>query len=165
MCPCVRPLHLKPECAVRSASEFQGSGRRFELKGECNGAGSVEDYAHHPTELAATLATAKEMGYERVIAVHQPFTYSRTKALMDDFAAVLRQADQCVLLPIMGSREVDDGSVKSEDLAAKIPGSIVVDGLESAANWVKQNAREGDLVVCMSCGDLYKACDMMVGKA
>ena len=97
--------------------------------------------------------------------VHQPFTYSRTKALMDDFAAVLRQADQCVLLPIMGSREVDDGSVKSEDLAAKIPGSIVVDGLESAANWVKQNAREGDLVVCMSCGDLYKACDMMVGKA
>ena len=117
------------------------------------------------TELAAALATAKEMGYERVIAVHQPFTYSRTKALMDDFAAVLRQADQCVLLPIMGSREVDDGSVKSEDLAAKIPGSIVVDGLESAANWVKQNAREGDLVVCMSCGDLYKACDMMVGKA
>ena len=114
---------------------------------------------------AATMATAKKMGHKPIIAVHQPFTYSRTKALMDDFAAVLRQADQCVLLPIMGSREVDDGSVKSEDLAAKIPGSIVVDGLESAANWVKQNAREGDLVVCMSCGDLYKACDMMVGKA
>ena len=165
MCCCVRPLGLKPEDAVRAAEQFHGTGRRFEIKGECNGAVIVDDYAHHPTELAATLATAKEMGYERVIAVHQPFTYSRTKALMDDFAAVLRQADQCVLLPIMGSREVDDGSVKSEDLAAKIPGSIVVDGLESAANWVKQNAREGDLVVCMSCGDLYKACDMMVGKA
>ena len=165
MCCCVRPLGLKPEDAVRAAEQFHGTGRRFEIKGECNGAVIVDDYAHHPTELAATLATAKEMGYDRVIAVHQPFTYSRTKALMDDFAAVLRQADQCVLLPIMGSREVDDGSVKSEDLAAKIPGSIVVDGLESAANWVKQNAREGDLVVCMSCGDLYKACDMMVGKA
>ena len=165
MCACVRPLHLKPEDAVRAAAEFHGTGRRFEIKGECNGAPVVDDYAHHPTELAATMATAKKMGYKRIIAVHQPFTYSRTKALMDDFAAVLRQADQCVLLPIMGSREVDDGSVKSEDLAAKIPGSIVVDGLESAANWVKQNAREGDLVVCMSCGDLYKACDMMVGKA
>ena len=151
--------------AERAAAEFHGTGRRFEIKGECNGAPVVDDYAHHPTELAATMATAKKMGYKRIIAVHQPFTYSRTKALMDDFAAVLRQADQCVLLPIMGSREVDDGSVKSEDLAAKIPGSIVVDGLESAANWVKQNAREGDLVVCMSCGDLYKACDMMVGKA
>ena len=165
MCCCVRPLGLQPADAERAAAEFHGTGRRFEIKGECNGAPVVDDYAHHPTELAATMATAKKMGYKRIIAVHQPFTYSRTKTLMDDFAAVLRQADQCVLLPIMGSREVDDGSVKSEDLAAKIPGSIVVDGLESAANWVKQNAREGDLVVCMSCGDLYKACDMMVGKA
>ena len=124
----------------------------------------VDDYAHHPTELAATLATAKEMGYDRVIAVHQPFTYSRTKMLMDDFAKVLRAADQVVLLPIMGGREKDDGSVRSEDLAAKLPGSVVVDGLEGAAAWVRQNAKKGDLVVCMSCGDLYKAADMMVEK-
>ena len=164
MCCCVRPLGLTAQDAERAAAEFHGTGRRFEIKGECNGAPVVDDYAHHPTELAATMATAKKMGYKRIIAVHQPFTYSRTKALMDDFAAVLRQADQCVLLPIMGSREVDDGSVKSEDLAARIPGCVVVDGLESAANWVKANAHEGDLVVCMSCGDLYKACDMMVGK-
>ena len=160
-----KKLGLSLEVIATGLSGFHGTERRFEKKGEFNGVTVIDDYAHHPTELAATMATAKKMGYKRIIAVHQPFTYSRTKALMDDFAAVLRQADQCVLLPIMGSREVDDGSVKSEDLAAKIPGSIVVDGLESAANWVKQNAREGDLVVCMSCGDLYKACDMMVGKA
>ena len=122
----------------------------------------VDDYAHHPTEMAATLATAKELGYDRVIAVHQPFTYSRTKMLMDDFVKVLKEADQVVLLPVMGGREADDGSVKSEDLAAKLPGSVVVDGLQGAADWVKQNARKGDLVVCMSCGDLYKAADMMV---
>ena len=165
MCCCVRPLGLKPEDAVRAAEEFHGTGRRFEIKGECNGAVIVDDYAHHPTELAATLATAKEMGYDRVIAVHQPFTYSRTKMLMDEFAKVLRAADQVVLLPIMGGREKDDGSVKSEDLAAKLPGSVVVSGLEGAADWVKKNAKKGDLVICMSCGDLYKACDMMVGKA
>lgn len=58
--------------------------------------------------------------------------------------------------------EKDDGTVKSEDLAAKLPGSVVVDGLEGAAAWVRQNAKKGDLVVCMSCGDLYKAADMMV---
>ena len=81
---------------------------------------------------------------------------------MQDFAKVLSTADQVVLLPIMGSREVDDGSVRSEDLAAKIPGSVVVGGLKEAADWVKTNARKGDLVVCMSCGDLYKAADMMV---
>ena len=158
-------LGVAPEVICSTLGKFTGVHRRFEVLGKFEGVTVADDFAHHPTELAATMATAKKMGYKRIIAVHQPFTYSRTKALMDDFAAVLRQADQCVLLPIMGSREVDDGSVKSEDLAAKIPGSIVVDGLESAANWVKQNAREGDLVVCMSCGDLYKACDMMVGKA
>ena len=162
MCCCVRPLGLKPEDAVRAAKEFHGTGRRFEIKGECNGAVIVDDYAHHPTEMAATLATAKEMGYDRVIAVHQPFTYSRTKMLMDDFVKVLKEADGVVLLPIMGGREADDGSVKSEDMAAKLPGSVVVDGLQGAADWVKQNARKGDLVVCMSCGDLYKAADMMV---
>jgi UDP-N-acetylmuramate--alanine ligase len=165
MCCCVPALGLKPEDAVRAAEQFHGAGRRFEIKGECNGAVIVDDYAHHPTELDATLKTAREMGYKRLIAVHQPFTYSRTKTLMDDFATVLKQADLTVLLPIMGSREVDDGSVKSEDLAAKIPGSIVVNGLDAAASWVKANAREGDLVVCMSCGDLYKAADKMVGKA
>ena len=162
MCCCVRPLGLTPEDAVRAAKEFHGTGRRFEIKGECNGAVIVDDYAHHPTEMAATLATAKELGYDRVIAVHQPFTYSRTKMLMDDFVKVLKEADGVVLLPIMGGREADDGSVKSEDMAAKLPGSVVVDGLQGAADWVRQNARKGDLVVCMSCGDLYKAADMMV---
>lgn len=162
MCCCVRPLGLAPADAERAALAFKGAGRRFEIKGECSGAVIVDDYAHHPTELAATLKTAKSLGYQRVIAVHQPFTFSRTKALMEDFAAVLKEADQVVLLPIMGSREVGDGSVKSEDLAAKLPGSVVVDGLEGAAAWVKANAKEGDLVVCMSCGDLYKAADMMV---
>ncbi len=162
MCCCVRPLGLQPADAERAAEAFKGTGRRFEVKGECNGAVVVDDYAHHPTELAATLKTAKSLGCKRVIAVHQPFTYSRTKALLADFARVLAGADQVVLLPIMGSREVDDGSVKSEDLAARLPGSVVVDGLESAAAWVKANAKPGDLVVCMSCGDLYKAADMMV---
>ena len=124
MCCCVRPLGLKPEDAVRAAKEFRGTGRRFEIKGECNGAVIVDDYAHHPTEMAATLATAKEMGYDRVIAVHQPFTYSRTKMLMNDFVKVLKEADGVVLLPVMGGREADDGSVKSEDMAAKLPGSV-----------------------------------------
>ena len=162
MCCCVRPLGLTPADAERAAAEFKGTGRRFEVKGECNGAVVIDDYAHHPAEMAATLKTARQMGYDRIIAVHQPFTYSRTKELMDDFAEVLKTADIAVLLPIMGSREVDDGSVSTEELSAKVPGSVVVDRLESAAAWVKANAKQGDLVVCMSCGDLYKAADMMV---
>ena len=80
------------QCANALLS-FKGACRRFEVYGECNGAVVVDDYAHHPTEMRATLTTAKELGYKRLIAVHQPFTYSRTKMLLDDFADVLKLAD------------------------------------------------------------------------
>ena len=143
---------------------FTGAGRRFEVYGECNGALVIDDYAHHPTELRATLNTAKEMGYKRLIAVHQPFTYSRTKMLFNDFVDVLKIPDITVLTPIMGSREPNDPTITSAKLAAQIPNSVLVDSLEAAADWVKQNAREGDLVITLGCGDIYKASKMMVKK-
>lgn len=162
MCAVCRSIGLTVGQCAEAARSFKGAGRRFEVYGECNGAVVMDDYAHHPTELRATLTTAKELGYKRVIAVHQPFTYSRTKMLLDDFADVLKLADITVLTPILGSREVDDGSICSADLAAKLPGSVLVDSLEAAAAWVKQNAQEGDLVITLGCGDVYKASKMMV---
>ena len=114
------------------------------------------------TELRATLNTAKELGYKRLIAVHQPFTYSRTKMLFNDFVDVLKIPDVAVITPIMGSREPNDPTITSAKLAAQIPGSVLVDSLEAAADWVKQNAREGDLVITLGCGDIYKASKMMV---
>ena len=115
-------------------------------------------------ELRATLTTAKEMGYKRLIAVHQPFTYSRTKLLFNDFVDVLKIPDITVLTPIMGSREPNDPTITSAKLAAQIPGSVLVNSLEEAAEWVKQNAREGDLVITLGCGDIYKASKMMVAE-
>lgn len=164
MCAVCRSVGLSVEQCAEAAASFKGAGRRFEVYGECNGAVVVDDYAHHPTELRATLNTAKKLGYQRVIAVHQPFTYSRTKMLLDDFVDVLKLADITVLTPILGSREVDDGSIHSADLAARLPGSVLVDSLEAAADWVKQNAREGDLVITLGCGDVYKASKLMVAK-
>ena len=113
-------------------------------------------------ELRATLNTAKEMGYKRLIAVHQPFTYSRTKMLFNDFVDVLKIPDITVLTPIMGSREPNDPTITSAKLAAQIPGSVLVDSLQAAADWVKQNAQPGDLVITLGCGDIYKASKMMV---
>ena len=164
MCAVCRTLGLTVEDCAAAALNFKGAGRRFEIYGECNGALVVDDYAHHPTELEATLKTAKSMGYKRVVAVHQPFTFSRTRTLLNEFAQVLQLADVVVLTPILGSREVDDGSVKTADLAAKIPGCIEVDSLEAAANWVKQNCGAGDLVLTLGCGDVYKASKMMTGQ-
>lgn len=164
MCAVCRTLGLTVEECAAAALDFKGAGRRFEIYGECNGALVVDDYAHHPTELEATLKTARSMGYKRVVAVHQPFTYSRTRALLDEFARVLQLADVVVLTPILGSREVDDGSVKTADLAAKIPGSIEVDSLDAAADWVKANCGAGDLVITLGCGDVYKASKRMTGQ-
>ena len=164
MCAVCMSLGLTAQQCADAAKHFKGAGRRFELVGECNGATVVDDYAHHPAELEATLNAARKMGYLRLIAVHQPFTYSRTKALMDDFAAVLQKADVTVLTPILGSREVDDGSVKTADLAAKIPGAVEVDSLDAAAEWVKNNARRGDLVITLGCGDVYKCAKLMLGQ-
>ena len=158
----LRILNLTPEDAAVAAEHFTGAARRFQILGEVNGATVVDDYAHHPTEVRATLETAKSLGYNQVWAVHQPFTYSRTKALMDDFVSALEIADHVVITPIMGSREVDDGSVKSEDLAARIPGSVVVGGLQEAADYIKAHAQKGDLVITLGCGDVYKAANMML---
>ena len=162
MCAVCRFAGLTVEQCAAAAASFKGAGRRFEVYGECNGAVVVDDYAHHPTELRATLNTAKELGYKRLIAVHQPFTYSRTKMLFNDFVDVLKIPDIAVITPIMGSREPNDPTITSAKLAAQIPGSVLVNSLEEAADWVKQNAREGDLVITLGCGDIYKASKMMV---
>ena len=164
MCAVCRFVGLTAEQCAEAALNFKGAGRRFEVYGECNGALVIDDYAHHPTELRATLTTAKEMGYKRLIAVHQPFTYSRTKMLFNDFVDVFQIPDITVLTPIMGSREPNDPTITSAKLAAKIPNSVLVDSLEAAAQWVKENAREGDLVITLGCGDIYKASKMMVAK-
>lgn len=143
---------------------FQGAGRRFEILGEFGGVTIADDYAHHPAELRATLTAAKEMGYSRVIAVFQPFTYSRTKLLLNDFAEVLRLADVVVMTEIMGSREVNTFNIYTADLAAKIEGSVWFNSFEEICDHCLQIARPGDLILTLGCGDIYKAAKMMVKK-
>ena len=150
------------ECA-RGINAFRGAGRRFEFLGEVNGVTIADDYAHHPTELEATLRAAKEMDYKRVWAVFQPFTYTRTQMLLDDFARVLQIADKVVMTEIMGSRErAEDYAVRTKDLAAKVPGSVWYDTFDEVVDHVMKNARPGDLVITLGCGDIYKASKMMV---
>lgn len=143
---------------------FHGAGRRFEILGEAGGITIADDYAHHPTEIRATLTAAKEMDFRRVIAVHQPFTYSRTKALLQDFADVLSIADQVVLSEIMGSREKNTFQIYSKDLAAKIEGSVWFPTFEEIAAYVVSIAKPGDLILTLGCGDIYKAAKMIRAK-
>lgn len=141
---------------------FRGAGRRFEKYGEVKGVTVVDDYAHHPAEIAVTLNSAVKLGYKRVWAVHQPFTFSRTALLMDDFAEALAIADKVVLAAIMGGREKNTMDIHTKALAEKIEGSIWFEEEEHDANfelvaeYVAENAAEGDLVVTLGCGDVNK---------
>ena len=150
-----------PEAVQSALLTFGGAHRRFEILYDEGGITIADDYAHHPKELSVTLATAKQMEYDRVIAVFQPFTYSRTAMLLDDFAEALSIADVTVLSEIMGSREVNDWNIYSSDLAAKIPGSVVCPDFEAIAKQVCSIAKKGDLIITMGCGDIYKVVPMI----
>ncbi len=149
---------------VDGLKKFGGAKRRFEILYNQNGITIADDYAHHPSELKVTLQTAKSLNYKRVIAVFQPFTYSRTAMLIDDFADVLSIADKVVLSEIMGSREINTYNIYSADLAKKIDGCVWFDTFEEIAAHIADNVRQGDLVITLGCGDIYKSAKMMIEK-
>lgn len=163
---CVLALCQKGKTSEKALQEgllaFKGTGRRFELLDEINGITVVDDYAHHPTEVEATLKTAKNMSFKRVWAVHQPFTFSRTFTLLDDFARVLSLADKVVLTEIMGSREKNTFNVYSKDLAEKIDDCQWFPTFDEVAQYVFENAREGDLIITLGCGDVYKVANKII---
>ncbi|MBR6735521.1 MAG: UDP-N-acetylmuramate--L-alanine ligase [Oscillospiraceae bacterium] len=146
----------------KGLGEYHGVHRRMEILGVKNGVTIADDYAHHPTELEATLKACKELGYNSVWAVFQPFTFSRTSILLDDFAKVLPIADHVVMSAIMGGREVNTYGITTEDLAVKIPKSVWFETFEEISDYVLKNAKPGDFVITLGCGDVYKCAKLML---
>ena len=153
-----------PQQCAAGIDHFRGAGRRFEVLAEIGGVTVADDYGHHPTEIEATLKAARALPFKRVWAVHQPFTYSRTKMLMDDFARVLSHADKVVLSEIMGSRETNTEGVYASQLAEKIPGCVWFPAFPEIADYVVQNVQPGDLVLTLGCGDVNKCAHMIVER-
>lgn len=143
---------------------FAGACRRYEVHTTAGGITVADDYAHHPTELSAILTACKEMPFNRVWAVFQPFTYSRTRDHMQEFADVLKTADRVILTEIMAAREIDDLGVNSSQLQALVPGSLLMPSFEAIADYILENAQPGDLVITMGCGDIYKCAKLMKKK-
>ena len=161
---------VTPAAGAQGLMNFGGVSRRFEFCGRLELGGRLtadiaDDYAHHPAEVAALLKTAQGMGYNRVIAVHQPFTYSRTFNLLHEFAEALTLADVVILTDIMGGREVNTCGVRTEDLAALLPPDKVrhCPTFDDAAAAVRSVASAGDLVLTFGCGDVYKVARMLCG--
>jgi UDP-N-acetylmuramate--alanine ligase len=154
-------LGFAPEAIVRALEAFAGTGRRFELHGEVRGVRVFDDYAHHPTEVVAALSTARSVvGAGRVIAIHQPHLYSRTRMMAGDFAEVYEQlADHTVVLDVYGAREDPEPGVTGALVAERFTDAARVDYVpdwQRAAERVAEIAREGDLVMTLSCGDVYR---------
>lgn len=148
--------------AAKNVTSFTGAGRRFEKLYEANGITIVDDYAHHPAELKVTLESAMSMEFNNVWAVFQPFTFSRTYMLLDDFAEVLKISDKVVLTEIMGSREINTYDIHTEQLAEKIPGSVWFDSFDTIAQYLYDNVKSGDLVITLGCGDVYKIAKKLI---
>ena len=173
-------MGIAPETIAGGLSAFSGTDRRFQYKGTTNGVTIVDDYAHHPTEIRATLRAARNIcdagsssttGRKRIVCVFQPHTYSRTKAFLDDFADALSLADMVVLADIYAARETDDLGVSSKDILQRLeakgvnaryfPTEETFDGIEK---FLLKNCIDGDLLITMGAGNILEVGEHLLGQ-
>ncbi len=154
-------LGFEPGAVVNGIEGFGGTERRFELHGIVRGVSVYDDYAHHPTEVAAALSAARSvLGSGRIIAIHQPHLYSRTQLMAGDFARTYEQlADHTIVLDVFGAREDPVPGVTGALVAERFTDPSNVDYLpdwQQAADRAAELAREGDIIMTLSCGDVYR---------
>ena len=155
-----RAIGIPFETIKKGLMEFSGTDRRFQLKGEVNGFTIIDDYAHHPQEIAATIATAKKYPHKKLWVAFQPHTYSRTLALMDDFAGALSQADEIILADIYAAREKNTVGVTSDDLRklmlSQNTNVYYIPDFPSIEEFILSHLQEGDLLITMGAGDIVE---------
>lgn len=158
-----RSLDIPMEVILRGLKRFTGTDRRFQKKGSVNGFTIIDDYAHHPQEIAATIEAAKKYPHRKLWIAFQPHTYSRTAALMDDFAGALSQADEIVLADIYAAREKNTIGISSDDLRKHMleqnTNVYYIPKFEDIEDFLLQHVEEGDVLITMGAGDIYKVGD------
>ncbi|WP_341876229.1 UDP-N-acetylmuramate--L-alanine ligase [Defluviitalea saccharophila] len=166
-CACAHALDISVEDMANGLKKFVGTHQRFEIKGDLKGITVVDDYAHHPTEIKATLAVANRYPHNRLWCVFQPHTYSRTKAFLKEFAEALTAADHIILTDIYAAREKDLGEVHSKDLQREIEKlgkkAYYFSDFESIENFLLQNCIPGDLLITMGAGDVNTIGEDLLG--
>lgn len=161
-------LGLSDEVIRAGLIAFTGTDRRFEYKGQVNGVNIIDDYAHHPTEIRATLNAALQYPHKRLWCVFQPHTYTRTKAFMEEFASALSLADEIVLADIYAAREKDTLGISSETLQEKIRSlghsCHYFPTFEAIENYLLKNCTKDDLLITMGAGDIVKVGENLLQK-
>ncbi len=166
---CCHQLGVAPETIIDMLDKFTGTQRRFDIQGTTkDGVKVVDDYAHHPTEIKATLSAAKNIHHNKLWCLFQPHTYTRTLALFDEFADSFEDADVLILAEIYAAREKNIYKISSKGLAEEVlkkhPDKEVyyMESFEEMAAYVKEHAGENDLVLTMGAGDIYKVGEMIL---
>ncbi len=161
-------LQIFPSQIQAGFDNFCGTKRRFELKGFCAGARVIDDYAHHPTEIKATLSAAKSAGSGKVYCVFQPHTYTRALKLKEDFSQCFFDCEKVVVVDIYAAREPDNGLVHSRELAeaihAKSHNAIYAESFEDAKKLLRSWAKDGDFIITLGAGDVNKICVDLVER-
>lgn len=155
---------MTPAQIADGIAAFHGAGRRFEFLGTYAGVTVADDYAHHPTEIVATLQAAKKLEHKQVWAIFQPFTFTRTARHLDDFAAALSLADHAVVSDIMGSREVNEWGVHSTQITDRMTSGVYLATFPEIADYVAARVQPGDLVLTMGGGDVYKCARQIIAR-
>ncbi|MDW5298780.1 MAG: UDP-N-acetylmuramate--L-alanine ligase [Sedimentibacter sp.] len=147
---------------------FSGTHRRYEYKGTCNNATVIDDYAHHPSEMKATLKTAKTYTKGKIITVFQPHTFTRTIKLLDGFAKALSLSDEAILLDIYAAREKNTGEVHSKDIISKMKeyskDAHYAENFQAAADIIKSLAHKGDIIITMGAGNVNEVAELIIEK-
>ncbi len=156
-------LGVAPSGIADALEKFTGAGRRFEFIGEFGGILLADDYAHHPTEMEATIKAAKDLDVNRVIVAFQPFTYSRVANTKDGMIKALKAADKVYLTSIVASREENIWGVSSEQIA-KAVGGEVIDDYEILSEKMITDAESGDMIITMGAGNIYKVARKIAEK-
>lgn len=161
-------LGLSDEVIHAGLAAFTGTDRRFEYKGQVNGVNIIDDYAHHPTEIRATLSAAAQYPHRRLWCVFQPHTYTRTKAFLEEFASALSLADEIILADIYAAREKDTLGISSETLQEKIRSlghsCHYFPTFEAIENYLLKNCTKDDLLITMGAGDVVKIGENLLHK-
>ena len=161
-------LSIDSTTIKKALMTFSGTDRRFEYKGEIGGVTIIDDYAHHPTEIRATLSAVQNYPHKTAWCVFQPHTYTRTKAFMDDFASAFSLADKVVLADIYAARETDTLGISSKDLQEKIQelgtDAYYFSSFDEIENFLLENCIHGDLLITMGAGDIVKVGENLLGK-
>ncbi|MDD3278895.1 MAG: UDP-N-acetylmuramate--L-alanine ligase [Lachnospiraceae bacterium] len=163
-----RKLGLDTDVIRKGFDTFTGTDRRFQFKGKLGDITIIDDYAHHPTEIKATLTAARNYPHHKIWCIFQPHTYTRTKALLDDFAQALTLADEVVLADIYAAREKNTIGISSRDLEEKITAlgtsCHYFRSFDEIENYLLENCNSGDLLITMGAGDVVKIGENLLGK-